>query len=93
MEEYQNNLDTSHSFTYATEYSCKITKPTKRTLTKQLSNETIDIFLMCIPDGVAPYVNEALIPKNIIRRLYIFSEKPIGDKTLRQIELFVPTKP
>jgi len=48
---------------------------------------------MGIPDGVAPYVNEALIPKNVIRRLYIFSEKKLVPKTLRQIELFVITVP
>lgn len=77
MEEYQNFLDTERSFVDATEYSCTITEPVKHVLTKQLSNETIGIFLMGIPDGVSPYVNEALIPKNIIRRLYIFSDKPI----------------
>lgn len=93
MDEYQNLLNLDNAFTYATEYSCTITEPLKRTLKKQLSNDMLDVFLMGIPDGISPYVNSALIPKNIARRLYIFSSRPLDNKTLRQIELFVLTKP
>lgn len=51
-----------------------------------------DIAISGIPDGVSPQANEALMPKNSVHRLYIFSDSPLGDQTLATIDSFYGKK-
>lgn len=76
---YKNPIDTRKSFIYPTEYDCDIREPVERILTVDTvnSDNAIKIYVLGVPDGVSPYINEAMIPDGTVRRLYIFSNKEL----------------
>lgn len=77
---YKNPINTQGSFVYSTNYDCKIHEPVERILTVDTTNSdnAVKIYVFGVPDGVSPYVNEAMIPDNVVRRLYIFSNKALS---------------
>lgn len=80
-------------FIYATEMSCTIDVPEKIVLKREIAGDSIEIIRMGIPDGIGPCINEAQIPKTLIRRLYIYLPRALDANTLRHIESIVQTKP
>jgi len=55
-------------------------------MTVDQRNNAIKIYVLGIPIGVSPYVNETLIVGNELLRLYIFSDKPLSEKLIKIIE-------
>lgn len=51
-------------------------------------NSIANVSISGVPDGISPQANEALMSKNSILRLYIFSDRPLSEETLSTIDSF-----
>lgn len=84
---YRNPLNTYNMYVYPLEFDCDIKEPVERIITTDNvhSENAIKIYVFGIPDGVSPYVNEAMILKDTVRRLYIFSNKALNSINLKLV--------
>lgn len=84
---YRNPIDMYGKYVYPLEFDCNITEPVERIITTDSvhSDNAVKIYVFGVPDGVSPYVNEAMIVKNTIRRLYIFSDKALSVENLNLV--------
>lgn len=87
MTLYRNPLDAYNMYVYPLEFDCDITEPVERIITidNVHSDNAIKIYVFGVPDGVSPYVNEAMIVKDTVRRLYIFSDKALNSTNLKLV--------
>lgn len=72
---------------YATAYTCDRKEPLEQLVSVDGTKNVTKIYVLGIPDGVSPYVNETLIIGDETLRLYIFSDKPLSEKLIKLIEL------
>ena len=80
------NLSANSNYKYAREYYTDANSE-NRQITIDGTN-FIPITITGIPDCVSPDANEALIPANQLKRLYIFSNAQLDENTLQSIDSF-----
>lgn len=85
-KELYTNLTNTSQYRYPRNYQTTV-KFEKHQMTLN-GTEYINVIVTGIPDGVSPLTNEALIPKDSIFRLYIFSEKPLTEEYLQTLDSF-----
>ena len=92
---YTNPVDTIRSYVYHTEVQCSVTVPQERLIsTDGTSTNVVKISIMGVPDGVSPYVNETLLTGPVgVRRLYIYSERPLNVDSLQVVVESYKDKP
>ncbi|ATY70229.1 GrBNV gp35-like protein [Tomelloso virus] len=84
--ELYTNLSNTGNYNYPRQYATKVGYDQKE-MTVDGVNFT-NITITGIPDGVSPIANEALVNKNALRRLYIFSDNQLSDQYLESIDRF-----
>lgn len=84
--ELYTNITNIGQYQYPREYETNITFDRKDLTVDGISFTNITI--TGIPDGVSPIANEALIEKNTVRRLYIFSDTPLNEQYLDTLDKF-----
>lgn len=89
MELYKNAYNTS-KYAYARPYTTSITVGEYRQLMTGGDEESqqrfVDIYIVGVADGVSPNVHETMIPVGTPRRLYIFSDTRLDEKTLATVD-------
>lgn len=90
MELYKNAYNTS-KFAYARSYTTSITTGEYRQMMTGDDEERpqlVDIYIVGVADGVSPKVHETMIPVGTPRRLYIFSDSQLDEKTLSAVDSY-----
>lgn len=90
MELYKNAYNMS-KYAYARPYTTSITVAEYRQMMTGGDEERpqfVDIYIVGVADGVSPKVHETMIPVGTPRRLYIFSDTPLDEKTLSAVDSY-----
>lgn len=93
MELYENVYSTS-KYAYARPYATSITVGEHRQMTGgDEEQQFVDIYIVGVADGVSPKVHETMIPVGTPRRLYVFSDTPLDERTLSAVDSYYNERP
>lgn len=84
--ELYRNVNNDYSYKYARPYKALVEYELKQIMLD--GHKFVNIIVSGVPDGVSPDVNEALVKKETLRRLYIFSNSKLNDNDLETIDTF-----
>lgn len=82
---------TVFKYTYPQPFQTDLTNEHKQLL--RPNGTSFEVTVTGIPDGVSPIANEALVPKDVINRLYILSNVPLNAEDINLINEFYGKNP